>query len=563
MAVKMKPPFGVQVMRGHPLARGLIGVWLLNEPRGVGACDIARRHNFAFAGTPTRIATTCSGGLRFDGSDDYLTASLPSELNVDRPVSLVCRARQLGGDMDGLIHIAGASGTTYRILTVLFDLANSRIRVSHTSNSSYGRYSAALTTIDWHQYVITASARNVRPMVYVDGELHQAETGPADSSWGANVVTVGAGYNYLPANMANAEVDYLYLYNRVLGAGEVRRLWQNPFGFVGRAAGGWGGILSLGVLEGVTREASGTIAAVSDAGATAAATPAGEVPRGKPWHQVGLQCGRGEWCFARGAGQRCFAPAWWREALFDATTDGAWKLGTVLTQGWFWSRRNGCSVAYRECTDPKCCTCGAVEEFGDAGYCASTAGTADEGLSAPIACVAELGATSIVVPAIWPHEPGSSCRYVVRRFNGCGEADRTAAAAVAVHIDAGGELAQPAPNAVAGLHVEEPAAQIRNCLTLAWLYWPVAPAAPAAAFKVYWDHGTGQIDFVTPLAVVPCDGRKHYACRCGPLEDGWYRFAVRPGAVTQPGGQAPCGPDAFAQAEVRTVTPSGITIYDL
>jgi len=179
-----------------------------------------------------------------------------------------------------------------------------------------------------------------------------------------------------------------------------------------------------------------------------------------------------------------------------------------------------------------------------------------------MACVAELGAASIVVPAIWPHEPGSSCRYVVRRFNGCGEVDRTAAAAVAVHIDADGELAQPVPNAVVGLHVEGPAAQTRDCLTPAWLYCPVAPAAPAAAFKVYWDHGTGQIDFVTPLAVVPCDGRKHYACRCGRLEDGRYRFAVRPEAIAQPGGQAPCGPDVFAQAEIRTMTPSGITIHD-
>jgi len=545
MAFRMKPPFGVLVNRDHPLAHGLISAWLFNEPGGVGACDISRRHNLSAAGSPQRISLASGGGLRFDGVDDYLTRQLPSGLSPSSPVSVVIRARHLGSSLEGMVNVQGASGSSGQILTVYLDPANERIGASHTQNANYGRWSDSLGTGKWYQYVVTHAGGNVRPTIYVDGAQCQAENGPNYSAWDVNRFTVAAGYNYGSSYNGNVEVDYVYLYNRVLDAAEVRRLWRDPFGFVGRGARGWSAVLSPG--EAVVHNASGTIEAVSGAGGIATAAAAAEIPRRKPWHQLGLHC----------------RMSWWREALFDATTDGAWKLGTILTQGWFWIRRGGCSVMYRQCADPKCCTCGAIEEFGNARYCISTAGAADEGLSAPMVRVAELDAASILVPAIWPHEPGSSCRYVVRRFNGSGEAERTAAAAVDVHIGASGELGDLRPNTVIGLHVEPATSQAPNCLTLVWLYWPVAPAAPAAAFTIYWDHGTGEIDFVIPLAVVPSDGRRHYGYRCGPLEDGRYRFAVRPNAAAPASGQAPCGPDAFAEAEICTAGPAGITIYDL
>ena len=38
---------------------------------------------------------------------------------------------------------------------------------------------------------------------------------------------------------------------------------------------------------------------------------------------------------------------WLREALFAGMSANAFKLGTVLTCGWFWPRIDGCSVLYR------------------------------------------------------------------------------------------------------------------------------------------------------------------------------------------------------------------------
>ncbi len=38
---------------------------------------------------------------------------------------------------------------------------------------------------------------------------------------------------------------------------------------------------------------------------------------------------------------------WLREALFGGATCNGFKLGTVLSLGWFWSRVGGCSVLSR------------------------------------------------------------------------------------------------------------------------------------------------------------------------------------------------------------------------
>ena len=75
-----KPPVGSQINWGHPLARGLVGCWLLNEGAGRKAYDLSEYRNH---GTLTSMAippTPNSGwnpgrtgiGLSFDGVDDYV-----------------------------------------------------------------------------------------------------------------------------------------------------------------------------------------------------------------------------------------------------------------------------------------------------------------------------------------------------------------------------------------------------------------------------------------------------------------------------------------------------------
>jgi hypothetical protein len=114
---------------------------------------------------------------------------------------------------------------------------------------------------------------------------------------------------------------------------------------------------------------------------------------------------------------------WLREALFAGMTANAFKLGTVLTLGWFWPRVTGCCLLYRGKSME-------AIEFGR------------------ILAVAEAYALEISVPPWVAHDSESTYFYVVRVANGCGEAEQTLAAAVKVLIGADGDLAEPPPNRI-------------------------------------------------------------------------------------------------------------------
>jgi len=112
---------------------------------------------------------------------------------------------------------------------------------------------------------------------------------------------------------------------------------------------------------------------------------------------------------------------WLKEALYAGMTANAFKLGTVLTLGWFWPRVAGCSVLYRG---------GSMEtiEF------------------ANILTVADADAAEISPPSYVQYNNSTTYFYVIRRANNCGRQEHTLAAAVKVSIDASGNLAEPQPN---------------------------------------------------------------------------------------------------------------------
>jgi len=187
------------------------------------------------------------------------------------------------------------------------------------------------------------------------------------------------------------------------------------------------------------------------------------------------------------------------EALFDGMTANAFKLGTVLTGGWFWMRRAGCSALYR--------------------------GPSMEQIDfANILTVAEQETDSISPPSYMPHHSSATYFYIVRRFNICGYQERTLAAAVKVSIDAQGNLAKPQPNNIFTWRVDQVGGDKTE---LIWFYCPLKQKSRPARFKVYYDGGTGLIDYQNPIATINYQGRKFYTYQSNTLPAGRYLFAVR------------------------------------
>jgi len=199
-----------------------------------------------------------------------------------------------------------------------------------------------------------------------------------------------------------------------------------------------------------------------------------------------------------------------KDALFAGMTGNAFKLGTVLTLGWFWQRVCGCSALYRG---------GSMEtiDFDD------------------ILTVADIEAEQISPPGYLEHGEGTTYFYVIRRVNGGGNEEKTLSAAVKVSIDAGGNLAKPRPNSIFSVRAQQTSP---GEIELVWYYCPVEQEKEPVCFRIYYDAGTGQIDYYNPLAAISYIGRRFYSYRVELPEAGTYQFAVR--AADSNGMEAPC-----------------------
>jgi hypothetical protein len=219
------------------------------------------------------------------------------------------------------------------------------------------------------------------------------------------------------------------------------------------------------------------------------------------------------------------------DSLYEGDSPNGAKLGMGLTGGDFWPRIAGCSLLYRG-------TAMSLIDFTN------------------ILAVSEAEASEISPSSYVPHNNGSIYFYVLRRANNCGYEEHTLAAAVKVSIDDSGELAEPQPNSV----FETGAEQVDGSkIQLVWYYCPIEQQSPPACFNVYYDSGTGQIDYENPIATISYVGRMFYIYKSDPLDTGKYLFAIR---VEDSAGMEKASL-ARIKVELNTASPSAINILSV
>jgi len=190
---------------------------------------------------------------------------------------------------------------------------------------------------------------------------------------------------------------------------------------------------------------------------------------------------------------------WQKDALFSGMTADAFKLGTVLSFGWFWMRRAGCCALYR----------GADMETID---------------FANILLVADQNAQGMSPPDYLPHASDSTYFYLLRNFNACGQREYTLSAAAKATIDSDGELAAPQPNKIFAWAARQ---SDGDKVQLLWFYCPLEHKSQPMRFKIYGDNGTGQIDYENPLTTIAYKGRRFYSYQSDELSQAAYLFAIR------------------------------------
>jgi len=187
------------------------------------------------------------------------------------------------------------------------------------------------------------------------------------------------------------------------------------------------------------------------------------------------------------------------DSLYEGDSPNGVKLGMGLTGGDFWSRIAGCQMLYRGCC-------------------------IDEIDFYNILTVTNIDAAEISPPSYVPHKSSSTYFYVTRRANNCGCEEHTIAAAVKVSLDADGELTAPKPNSIFEVKANRATG---NKVELVWFYCPIGQESPPVCFNVYYDAGTGQIDYQNPLAAISYIGRRFYSYQSQSLNAGEYMFAIK------------------------------------
>ena len=212
----IKPGRGIQLNRAHPLARGLVGCWLFNEGTGNKVFDLSLNGN---EGTINNGSWSSLGGLGIlcDSDNDAIETGLGMSggtivagLTVNGANPLY-RYIFMGATTTELYLIQAGAGGAFTEGTWRFNLSGIRV-----DSAIYN-----LTIGEDYQIVIEWPVRKV----WINNDLIINTTSQVST-----ITELNVGGN--PDNVdryTNANIHYVYAYNRVLTASEVRQLYINPY----------------------------------------------------------------------------------------------------------------------------------------------------------------------------------------------------------------------------------------------------------------------------------------------------------------------------------------------
>jgi len=495
-----KPTRGSLLNKSHPLARGLVGYWLLNEGSGNKVFDLSGNGNIGnLVATAHFVSGKFGSALDFDGDSDCVqftqNANLPIYSMVN-PYAISFWVKAAPASASSEILTEGstiADAPFFRMFSYSADYSKLTLYSRNDAQVAVLPLTTSTSTVfdsTWHHVFWTDHAGNAK--LFIDGKQDATDFSYTPSgTLTLNTTTLAALHRASIVNYYACQIDHLTIYNRILSASEIALLYREPFCMFDRA---W----RPSKMGGQIVQLAGTSTALSLVeGSLSVAEPIVEL--------AGTIAGTSnvngyldllDWTEA----------SWLTEALFNGMTANAFKLGTSLSLGWFWVRVTGCSALYRG---------GGMGEI-------------DFGGVANILTVSNLDAREISPPSYISHNNGSTYFYIVRRFNNCGYQEHTLAAAVKVSIGSSGELAEPQPNSISSVRVGQVDS---NKVRLIWFYCPLEQKSQPASFNVYYDDRTGQIDYQNPLATIGYKGQRFYSFQSSALEadedGGGYLFAIR------------------------------------
>ena len=234
----LKPSIFTKLMRGHPLARGLVGCWLFNEGSGGQVFDLSgNNHPGTFVNTPTWVPGKFGPAIDFvDTDSDYIDVLNLPEGFITPPCTVIVWLK-----CDVLPSVRGDEYTLFRYATLAHNTERYQIRIEDSganTNKLLATVSVNGETSDafgpsaiiagrWHQAVFVSESSTVHK-IYMDAVVGGTATAafPAITT---PKLQFGVNYYDVLRDYIWGQIDIPSVYNRALCVSEIALLYREPF----------------------------------------------------------------------------------------------------------------------------------------------------------------------------------------------------------------------------------------------------------------------------------------------------------------------------------------------
>lgn len=236
----LKPCLGSQLQMGHPLTKGLVACWLMNEGSGIYVNDFSSHSHPAIFSNAARVSVWSPTlyGIGLGCTDDIAVVDNSSQLKEETDYSIV--ARYLINEREAYHAIystitgynGGVPNSSGIALHHSYNASPARVAFTVAkSNSVYVRAGYSIGSIPlntWNTVVGTWQKDIFTANIYVNGTLRNSDTNINIDTYAGNVCNL---LNFSPAYYGGlyGYCAYIYVYNRALSAGEIAKLYLDPF----------------------------------------------------------------------------------------------------------------------------------------------------------------------------------------------------------------------------------------------------------------------------------------------------------------------------------------------
>ena len=212
-----KPPVDAQLIRGHPLAKGLVGAWLFNEGSGLKAFDLSGNNNYGSFGTGTETPTWRSNSLNFDGIDDYINCGNNESLNITNAITIWAWIKM--DTAPTFSQVVGRNDWSKRILIDEWRRVYVQMETSHISTD--------LITLGAWQHIAYTSNGTISH-IYINGKEDSGGAG-SDGADFSSVTDLLIGQSVGDSYPFDGEIKEIGICNRMSNANEIAQLYINSY----------------------------------------------------------------------------------------------------------------------------------------------------------------------------------------------------------------------------------------------------------------------------------------------------------------------------------------------